>query len=112
MAKKFGKFLLATAAIGTAAAAAYYFFSKKESDATEAQEDEDYDDFSEDLDEEDTSRTYVALNRAAGETAEDASTETDDFTPLTEQVNQQAQETLEETSEAFFDEDEEEPADI
>ena len=31
MAKKFGKFLLFTAAVGTAAAAAYYFMQKKDS---------------------------------------------------------------------------------
>ena len=30
MAKKFGKFLLFTAAIGTAAAAAYYYLQKKD----------------------------------------------------------------------------------
>jgi len=31
MAKKFGKFLLFTAAVGTAAAAVYYYMQKKES---------------------------------------------------------------------------------
>ena len=52
MAKKFGKFLLFTAAVGTAAAAAYYYMQQKNSllmESTDA--DDDYDDFHEDLDE-------------------------------------------------------------
>ncbi len=137
MANKFGKFLLATAAIGTAAAAAYYYFQKKDADlAATVDSDEDYDDFSDDLDEEAaTSRSYVSLN------SEDVSddTDTDDtkaspleavaseiestiedtFTPLAEQVSQatenfveNAEAKIEETVEDFFDEEdatEEEP---
>ncbi|MCH5337322.1 MAG: hypothetical protein J1E03_00940 [Acetatifactor sp.] len=61
MAKKFGKFLLFTAAIGGAAAAAYYYFQKKDSDNL-VSEDDDYDDFSEDLeDEAETGKKYVSL---------------------------------------------------
>lgn len=64
MSNKFGKFLLATAAIGTAAAAAYYFLQKKDSELSAQDEtDEDYDDFSDTLDEETEtpSRNYVSL---------------------------------------------------
>ena len=63
MAKKFGKFLLFTAAVGTAAAAAYYYMQQKNSllmESTDA--DDDYDDFHEDLDEStEFSRNYVPL---------------------------------------------------
>ena len=46
MAKKFGKFLLFTAAVGTAAAAAYYYMQQKDSQLKESSDaDDDYDDF-------------------------------------------------------------------
>ena len=46
MAKKFGKFLLFTAAVGTAAAAAYYCMQQKDSQLKESSDaDDDYDDF-------------------------------------------------------------------
>lgn len=63
--KKFGKFILFTAAVTTAAAAAYYYFQKKDAASTQQnEEDDDYDDFSDDLDESDnTNRTYVPLKR-------------------------------------------------
>lgn len=103
MAKKFGKLLLLTAAVGTAAAAAYYYMQKKES-AIDTPDDEDYDDFSEDLDENaEASRNYVSLNSdAKTETlAEEGSEEEKEtFTPLTEQVKKS-----EETVEEFFNED-------
>lgn len=125
MANKFGKFLLCTAAIGTAAAAAYYFLSKKDSDFTMLREgDDDYDDFSDDLDDEDiSSRNYVPLNREstdAAETVEVAdnnetatAANTSDFTPLAEQFTQVTEEKTAETIEEFFDDEdddaEEEP---
>ncbi len=114
MAKKFGKLLLLTAAIGTAAAAAYYYMQKKDS-AADIPEDEDYDDFSEDLDENpEASRNYVALNTdtdakaeaPAEENAEEKETEEEkkeknaSFTPLSEQVKE-----TEESVEKFFDEE-------
>ena len=113
MAKKFGKFLFATAALGTAAAAAYYFLQKKDSAMTPSNEDEDYDDFSEDLEEEESTRTYVSLNRnpsdSSTDTSEETPAESSDFTPLAEQINQMAEEpqeaSIEESSEEFFDED-------
>lgn len=46
MAKKFGKILLATAAIGTAAAYAYYYLQKKETVSLTVEHDDDFDDFS------------------------------------------------------------------
>ena len=115
MAKKFGKFLLATAAIGTAAVAAYMYLQKKDSSMSQSHEDDDYDDFSDDLEDEDSTRTYVSLTRDSSETEQNASSESEqsdsseseqsDFTPLSEQVNQTAEEDLEASSEEFFDED-------
>ena len=70
MAKKFGKVLLLTAAAGTAAAAVFYFLRKKEHSLHVADED-DYDDFSDALEDEDT-RSYVPLNT---ETAQAAGTD-------------------------------------
>ena len=66
MAKKFGKILLLTAAVTTAAAAAVYYLQKKDSySPLHADEDEDYDDFSDELDDETdaASRSYVPLHR-------------------------------------------------
>ena len=98
MAKKFGKFLLATAAIGTAVAAAYYYFQKKDADLSATiNDDEDFDD----LDDTDSSRNYVPLNCETVQSAEeDAATTEDSFTPLAEQISQ-----AEETVEDFFDEE-------
>ena len=109
MAKKFGKLLLFTAAVGTAAAAAYYYMQKKDAAmAVSDDSDDDYDDFSDDFEEDtDTTRNYVSLNmdnsssaEAATEIEKPASTE-EDFTPLAEQVTEANAETVEE----FFDED-------
>lgn len=78
MAKKFGKFLLFTAAVSGAAAAAYYYFKKKDA-GYDLDEDEDYDDFSEDLDEDSaTSKNYVTLNSDVGSDTE----KKDSFVPL------------------------------
>lgn len=102
MAKKFGKFLLLTAAVGSAAAAVYYYMQKKDS-VTDIPEDEDYDDFSDDLNEDsDSSRNYVSLNPEgrSDKPAGEASEKKDTFTPLAEQVKK-----TEETVEEFFDEE-------
>lgn len=110
MAKKFGKILLFTAAIGTAAAAAYYYLRKKDA-AGSAPEDDDYDDFSEDLDEETgMPHSYVPLTPTAKDAEE--SEKEQGFTPLKETVAQTAGEE-ETTVEEFFDEEDpagEEPA--
>ena len=96
MSKKLGKFLLATAAIGTAVAVAYHYFQKKDADLA-AFDDEDYDDDSDDLD--DSSRNYVPLNCESPQSTDASSTE-DSFTPLAEQLTR-----TEETVEDFFDEE-------
>ncbi len=107
MAKKFGKFLLFAAAVSAAGAAAYYYMQKKDSARTNDENDEDYDDFSDSLEDTDTpSRTYVPLNRdnTAETDQEGASAAEDNFTPLTEHVAETAKDKLEETVEEFFDE--------
>ena len=116
MAKKFGKFLLCTAAIGTAVAAAYYYMRKKDTSCA-APEDEDYDDFSEDLeDDAASSHSYVPLKTEStpdspASEEEPSGKEQDDFIPLAEHAAQAA-DTLEKavdnaetTVEEFFDED-------
>lgn len=93
MSKKFGKFLLFTAAAGTAAAAYYFYRQKKETESSTSA-DEDYDDFSEDT-EEDSSRSYVSLKP-----------EDNSFTPLEKVAKtvEDASEKAEEAVEEFFDE--------
>lgn len=112
MAKKFGKFLLFTAAVGGAAAAVYHYFQKKDADSLEF-EDEDYDDFSEDLDDEaETGKKYVPLTPDSETSAEDAKEEKkDSFVPL-DQVAQPGDQNAtdgdkknEPVVEEFFDED-------
>lgn len=124
MAKKIGKFLLFTAAVGTAAAAAYYYMHQKDSQLKESSDaDDDYDDFHEDLDEStEFSRNYVPLNTTAQTSApkEDAgaepasaSEEASDFTPLSDQaatLSGEEGETVEDVEE-FFDEDDAEGED-
>ena len=112
MAKKFGKFLLFTAAVGGAAAAVYYYMRKKDTDS-DILDDEDYDDFSEDLDEDaETTTNYVPLTPETKDTSSDTSGE-DSFIPLN-QVAQSADKTgtdedgkSEVEVEEFFDEDDE-----
>ena len=121
MAKKFGKFLFFTAALGTAAATAYYFIQKKENEDLFNQ-DEDYDDFSDEQDDNaDASRSYVSLNSGNAQSGEDTDDSTSEkevqpdtpaedskpesaFTPLAEHAAA-AVEKAEETVEEFFDED-------
>ncbi len=122
MAKKFGKFLLFTAALGTAAAAAYYYIQKKENEDPFAEDDEDYDDFSEDSQENaEASRNYVSLNAGNGQVSDTSDKEAsgsvaekiadaaeqvkDTFTPLAKQAASAVSEKAEETVEEFFDED-------
>lgn len=129
MAKKFGKFLLFTAAVGTAAAAAYYYMQQKDSRLKEsADADDDYDDFHEDLDEStEFSRNYVPLNTSAQHTVSEEAAQpvseeagesaakeadTDGFTPLSDQaadLTADAEETVEDVEE-FFDEEDPEDA--
>jgi len=73
--KKIGKALLFTAAAVSAAAAVCYYLQKKES--AQKKTEEDYDDFSEDLEEDtESTRSYVSLNHdtTEGEATEGADT--------------------------------------
>ena len=109
MAKNFGKFLLGMAAIGGAAAAAYYYLQKRDAvDVTPENDDEDYDDFSDELDAT-PARNYVQLNKepiAAEETEEETVAET-----IEESVEETAAAVIEEVEETaevveeFFDEE-------
>lgn len=119
MAKKFGKFLLFTATVGTAAAATYYYMQQKDSKLKESSDaDDDYDDFHEDLEESNEfSRNYVPLNTAvqtpeasAPEKADttDADADASDFTPLSDQaadLSEEEDETVEDVEEFFDEED-------
>lgn len=121
MAKKFGKFLLFTAAVGAVGAAAYYYMQKKDS-AFFDETDDDYDDFSEDMDGDDPARTYVPLNTEnasapASQTDAQAKEPSGDdfFTPLTEnapRVNEAAKNDTTEAVEEFFDESTPEQAEV
>ncbi len=67
MAKKFGKVLMVTAALGAVAAGAYYYLKSKDALVDDDfDEDEDFDNFDEDLDEEgaakEADRNYVDLD--------------------------------------------------
>lgn len=112
MAKKFGKFLLFTAAVGTAAAAVHYYLQKKKAENTES-EDEDYDDFS------DESKNYVPLTpeTKTDENSSEEKTEPADegFTPLkdtVEDASEKADDAAHDVEEFFDEEDDsdEEPA--
>lgn len=101
MAKKLGKFLLGMAAIGGVAAATYYYLQKKDAViVTPENNDEDYDDFSDELNET-AARNYVQLNT---ETTEEPACEEDviEETP-SEEANTEAAAT--EVVEEFFNEE-------
>lgn len=108
MAKKFGKILLFTAAIGSAAAAVYYYVHKKHAEQDNIEE-EDYDDFSDDTEEDsDASRSYVPLSPEGAQEQEAPAAQEDPaeeaFSPLKESAAKAAEAT-EETVEAFFNEE-------
>lgn len=107
MAKKFGKFVLFTAAVAAAGAGVYYYLKNKEALASEFdEEDEDYDDFSDDLEETEANRSYVALSHDSTAPTEDADAEEAPFEKLSSIVSDAA-ETAEEKVEEFFDEEDE-----
>lgn len=99
MAKKFRKFLLFTAAVGTAAAAAYYYLNKK--NIGEQEEEEDYDDFSEESNPSEETTNYVSLTPKTAEAKEDSFTPLAETAESVEAVNEQESTSVEE----FFDED-------
>ncbi len=112
MAKKFGKFLLFTAAAAAACAGVYYYLQSKGKLAADynGDEDDDYDDFSDDLDEQESNRSYVALNHENADAeqkeapAEEEKKEEAPFEKLSSLVS--AAEDKAEKVEEFFDEDE------
>ena len=108
MAKKFGKFLLGMAALGGAAAAAYYYLQKKDAvDVTPENDDEDYDDFSDEL-EEAPARNYVQLNKEVVTVPVEEETAADAVAEIAEDAVEEIVEIVEETADAveeFFDEE-------
>lgn len=120
MAKKFGKFLLFSAAIGAVAAGAYYYLQNKNvASNDEFDDDDDFDDFSEDLDSESSDsaeRSYVSLDFDTAETSnEDTSSEEATANTANEEATaKEALSNLEKAAdsakaevEEFFDEDDE-----
>lgn len=86
MAKKFGKFIMTTAALGALAAGAYYFLQRRDEQADSGiDEDDDFDDFDEDLDagtaDEESDRKYVDLDltKAAEAVADKAEEKAEEF---------------------------------
>ena len=111
MAKNFGKFLLGMAAIGGVAAATYYYLQKKDAETVIPEtEDEDYDDFSDELDEA-PNRNYVQLTPFAEEIAEakaefaEAAEEIFEAKEDVAEIIEEAAEAVEEVVEEFFDEE-------
>lgn len=104
MAKKFGNFLIFTAAVGTIAAGVYYFLQKKNIFSTETEEDvDDFDDFSEDLDDDESSekkRSYVSLN------LDDNQTATESFEKISPETFIKSKTDVEKVEEFFDDDDE------
>ena len=104
MAKKFGKFVLTVTALGAAAVGAYYYLQGKEKPAKPvAYDDEDFDDFSEDLDEEPEERTYVTLTpEKVTETVKKAAEEAKDFAQFAAgEAKEFAQDVIQSTKEAI-----------
>lgn len=62
MAKKFGKLLMVTAALGAVAGGVYYYLKDRDALMDDDFDDDDFDNFDEDLDENDTNRNYVDLD--------------------------------------------------
>ena len=98
MAKKFGKFLLFSAAVGAVAGSAYYYFQHKDSVRKDIplDTDDDYDDFSEDLDEE-CDRNYVDLDLDKA----DKTPVSDLKTELSQKASGVAEKVLEKTADAL-----------
>lgn len=62
MAKKFGRILMVTAALGAVAGGAYYYLKGRDALMDDDFDDDDFDNFDDDLDEADTDRNYVDLD--------------------------------------------------
>lgn len=103
MAKKFGKFLLFTAAVGAVAAGTYYYLQNKSPNIEEDDDDfDDFDDYDDDFDdEEDAERSYVSLNLDNAATASPAQAEDTAPQPDQAEVSSKPEEKVEE----FFDDE-------
>ena len=111
MAKKFGKVLMMTAALGAVAAGAYYYLKSKDALVDDDFDDDDFDD---DLDEEgaakEAERNYVDLDlQKADEFKEGISAEKADVSEkvvgCAKEAAQKVEEKAEEKVEEFFDDD-------
>lgn len=68
MAKKFGKFLMMTAALGAVAGGAYYYLKNRDALMDEDfDDDEDFDNFDDDLEDSEADRNYVDLDLGKAE---------------------------------------------
>ena len=69
MAKKFGKLLMVTAALGAVAGGVYYYLKGKDDflDDDFFDDDDDFDNFDDDMEESDTERNYVDLDLGKAE---------------------------------------------
>ena len=107
MAKKFGKLVLFTAAVGTIAAAAYLAYKNTE-EALAKLNDDDFDDF-EDSGEvhvkKASGRKYVDLFNENDDEDEDVKKEDKDFVPLSETVSEAVEKAADEVEEFFDEED-------
>lgn len=111
MAKKLGKFLMVTAALGAVAAGAYYYLKSKDALVDDDfDEDDDFDNFDEDLDEDgaakEADRNYVDLDlQKADEFKEGISAEIADAAEKVVGGAKEAAQKAEEKVEEFFDDD-------
>ncbi len=98
MAKKLGKFLLFSAAVGAVAGSAYYYFQHKDSIRKDIplDSDDDYDDFSEDLDA-DCNRNYVDLDLDKADKAQASDIKAE----LSQKASGVAEKVLEKTADAL-----------
>ena len=111
MAKKFGKFLMVTAALGAVTAGAYYYLKSKEALVDDDfDDDDDFYNFDESLDEEgaakDADRNYVDLDlQKADEFKEGINAAKADVTEKVVGGAKEAAQKVEEKVEEFFDDD-------
>lgn len=107
MANKLGKFLLFTAAVGTAAVAGYHLGKKKETDSIDwYDDDEDFDDFDdlpdEEEEEENDTRSYVPLNQEGQSIVEDVASEVKEAVHTAQDFFQATKETVKDSVEGIL----------
>ena len=113
MAKKLGKFLMVTAALGAVTAGAYYYLKSKDALVDDDfDDDDDFDNFDEDLDEDgaakEADRNYVDLDlQKADDFKEGISADQADAAEKVVGGVKEAAQKVEEKVEEFFDDDDE-----